>query len=105
MTYTCCVPTLFGLEGIAAQELRKMDMDNVRAENGRVLFDGDFSKIIEANLRLRTGERVLLRLADFPARTFEELFQGVLQTPLEEFIPGSSVCPRPAPSISCSFPS
>ena len=93
MTYTCCVPTLFGLEGIAAQELRKMDMDNVRAENGRVLFDGDFSKIIEANLRLRTGERVLLRLADFPARTFEELFQGVLQTPLEEFIPKDGAFP------------
>lgn len=85
--WTCAVPCLFGLEGLVAQELRKMDLEDVRAENGRVLFSGDFSEIIKVNLRLRTGERVLLRLAAFPAKTFEELFQGVYHTPLEEIIP------------------
>ena len=35
------VPTLFGLEGIAGDELRRLDMENVRVENGRVLFSGD----------------------------------------------------------------
>ena len=93
MSYTCSVPTLFGLEGIAAQELRRMNLQNVQAENGRVLFEGDFSDIIKANLRLRTGERVLLRLADFPATSFEELFQGVLKTPLEAFIPRDGAFP------------
>ena len=92
-TYTCSVPCLFGLEGIAAQELRHLDFPEVQAENGRVLFQGDFSHIIRANLNLRTGERVLLRLASFPARTFEELFQGVLHTPLEEFIPKDGAFP------------
>lgn len=91
--FVCSVPCLFGLEGLAAQELRRMDLQNVQAENGRVLFQGSFSDIIKANLRLRTGERVLLRLASFPARTFEELFQGVLNTPLEEFIPKSGTFP------------
>ena len=91
--YTCCVPCLFGLEGIAAGELRRMELQNVRAENGRVLFEGDFAGIVKANLNLRTGERVLLRLADFPARSFEELFQGVLNTPLEEFIPRDGAFP------------
>ena len=85
--FTCSVPTLFGIEGITAKELRRMGMENVRAENGRVLFDGDFTGIIRANLRLRTGERVLLRLASFPAESFEALFQGVAETPLERFIP------------------
>lgn len=85
--WTCVVPCLFGVEGLVAQELRKMDLENVRADNGRVLFSGDFSEIIKVNLRLRTGERVLLRLAAFPAKTFEELFQGVYHTPLEKFIP------------------
>ena len=76
--FTLSVPCLFGLEGLCAQELRRLDMKEVAAENGRVLFKGTFEDIIRANLWLRTGERVLLRLASFPARTFEELFQFIL---------------------------
>lgn len=91
--FTCSVPCLFGLEGIAAQELQQMELHNVQAENGRVLFQGDFSDIIKVNLRLRTGERVLLRLAAFPAHTFEALFQGVLNTPLEDYIPRDGAFP------------
>ena len=86
-TNTWSVPCLFGLEGIAADELRRLKLEDVRAENGRVLFSGDLSAMVRANLNLRTGERVLLRLGEFPAETFEELFQGVLALPLEDFIP------------------
>ena len=81
------VPTLFGLEGIAGDELRRLDLENVRVENGRVLFSGDESAMARANVNLRTGERVLLVLADFQAKTFEELFQGVYNAPLEAVIP------------------
>ena len=88
-----CVPTLFGLEGIAADELRRLDLENVRAENGRVLFSGDESALARANLCLRTGERVLLTLAEFEAKTFEELFQGVYRTNLEDFIPQNGQFP------------
>ena len=35
------VPCLFGLEGLAGEELRRLEMENVRVENGRVLFSGD----------------------------------------------------------------
>ena len=59
------VPTLFGLEGIAGDELRRLNMENVRVENGRVLFSGDESAIARANINLRTGERVLIVLAGF----------------------------------------
>ena len=81
------VPTLFGLEGIAGDELRRLDMENVRVENGRVLFSGDEKAMAKANICLRTGERVLLTIADFRATTFEELFQGVYRANLEDFIP------------------
>ncbi|MCI6730488.1 MAG: THUMP domain-containing protein, partial [Clostridiales bacterium] len=84
---TFVVPCLFGLEGLAAEELRRLNLQGVQAENGRVLFQGDWEAMAMANLWLRTGERVLLRLACCEARSFEELFQGVLKTPLEEFIP------------------
>ena len=81
------VPCLFGLEGIAADELKRLNIENVRAENGRVLFSGDDYAMAKANVCLRTGERVLIVLAEFTATTFEELFQGVYKSPLEEFIP------------------
>ena len=81
------VPCLFGLEGIAGDELRRLNLENVRVENGRVLFSGDEWAMAAANVCLRTGERVLLVLAQFRAVTFEELFQGVYRTNLEDFIP------------------
>ena len=81
------VPCLFGLEGLAGDELRRMHIENVRVENGRVLFSGGVDAMAKANICLRTGERVLLVLADFEAKTFEELFQGVYRTNLEDFIP------------------
>ena len=81
------VPCLFGLEGIAGDELRRLDIPNVRVENGRVLFSGEIRDMVKANICLRTGERVLIVLADFPAKTFEELFQGVYHANLEDFIP------------------
>ena len=87
------VPCLFGLEGLAGDELRRMDLENVRVENGRVLFSGDERALAKANIGLRTGERVLIQLADFPAKTFEELFQGVYRTNLEDFIPKDGAFP------------
>ena len=87
------VPCLFGLEGIAGDELRRLDLENVRVENGRVLFSGDETALARANLCLRTGERVLIVLADFSAKTFEELFQGVYRANLEDFIPQNGAFP------------
>ena len=87
------VPCLFGLEGIAGDELKRLDMENVRVENGRVLFSGDQTALAKANLWLRTGERVLVVLAEFSAKTFEELFQGVYKTPLENYIPKDGAFP------------
>lgn len=80
------VPCLFGLEGLCGDELRRQNFENVRVENGRVLFSGDETALAKANLWLRTGERVLITLGSFPARSFEELFQGVYHLPLEDFI-------------------
>lgn len=87
------VPCLFGLEGLCGDELRRLNMENVRVENGRVLFSGDETALAKANLWLRTGERVLITLGSFPARSFEELFQGVYYLPLEDFIPKDGTFP------------
>lgn len=85
-TLTYQAPCHFGLESILAGELKRMDAQNVRAENGKVIFEGGFDLLARANICLRTAERVLIQLAVFPATTFEELFQGVKSIPLEDFI-------------------
>lgn len=90
---TFSVPTLFGLEGVCAEELRRMELENVRAENGRVFFTGDAKAMIRANLNLRTGERVLLRLGSFPAPDFDALYDGARALPWEDFIPREGAFP------------
>ena len=80
-------PCLFGLEGLAGDELRRMGMTDVRVEDRRVLFTGDENALAKANICLRTGERIMVVLAQFEAKTFEELFQGVYHANLEDYIP------------------
>ena len=87
------VPCLFGLEGLAGDELRRLNMENVRVEDRRVLFTGDENALAKANICLRTGERVMVVLAQFQAKTFEELFQGVLHANLEDYIPADGQFP------------
>ena len=91
--FTMAVPCLFGLEGLVGDELRRMGMEQVRVEDRRVFFEGDFAAMAKANLCLRMGERVMILLARFPARSFEELYQGVKTIPLERFVPKDGAFP------------
>ena len=86
MKLTFCVPCLFGVEGPLANELRRMGMDGVEAENGRVRFSGTEEDMARANLGLRFGERVLIELGSFRAETFDMLFEGVKAVAWEEWI-------------------
>lgn len=83
---TYLAPCHFGLESILAGELKRMGAEDVRADNGKVEFSGDFHLLARANLGLRTAERVLIKLGAFPAHSFEDLFQGVKAIPWEDFI-------------------
>ena len=93
MDHKLCVPCLLGLEGPIADELRRMDMKDVSAENGRVYFSGDDGAIARANINLRIGERVLIELGRFEALSFEQLFQGVKALPWESLIPADGAFP------------
>lgn len=84
--FTFTAPCLLGLEGLVADELRRMDITDVRPENGRVFFDGDFSTLARANICSRYSERILLVLGEFKANTFDELFEGVKKLPWESII-------------------
>ena len=93
MDHKLCVPCLLGLEGPIAEELRRMDMDGVSAENGRVFFPGGDEAIARANICLRIGERVLIELGRFEALSFEQLFQGTRALPWESLIPADGAFP------------
>ncbi len=101
--FTFCVPTLFGLEGIAAKELTRLNLENVTAENGRVMFSGTLSDMALANIWLRTGERVLLVVGSFRAKTFTELFDGVKSLPWERFIPKDGEFPVKGHSLNSAL--
>lgn len=104
MELTLCCPTLFGLEGIVADELRfDGSLTEVHAENGRVLFEGDENTLAWANLHLRCAERVLIRLGTFPAKTFDQLFEGVRALPWEQFIPHDGAFPVKGHSLNSAL--
>ena len=84
---TLTVPCLFGLESLVADEMRRLHLQHVRAENGRVHCEGTLADIPRLNINLRCGAGVLLELASFPAPDFEALFQGVAAIPWEDYIP------------------
>lgn len=76
-----------GLEAIVARELKQLGYEDLMVENGRVTFAAEESDICRTNLWLRTADRVLIKMAEFPARTFEELFEGTKSVPWHEWIP------------------
>ena len=98
-----CVPCLFGLEGLVADELRRMDLPEVRAEDGRVFFSGTLAGCAKANLSLRCGERVLLQLGSFPAPTFDALFEGVRAIPWGDLLPKDAVFPVTGYSLNSAL--
>jgi len=93
MELNYCVPCLFGLEGLCADELKRLNFNNVKAENGRVLFEGLQSDIAKANINLRTGERVLLVVGETSANSFDDLFEGVRAMAWEKYITADAAFP------------
>ena len=97
------VPTLFGLEGLCADEIRRLGLPSVQAENGRVLCTGTEGDLPRLNLNLRTGERVLLVLGTFPAENFDALFEGTRALPWERFIPREGRFPVKGHSLNSAL--
>ena len=100
---TFAIPTLFGLEGLCADEARRLDLPKVQAENGRVLCTGTEADLPRLNLNLRTGERVLLVLGTFPAGDFDALFEGTRALPWERFIPKNGQFPVKGHSLNSAL--
>jgi len=77
----------FGMEAIVRDELKELGIEVERVEDARIFFTGEMEDAIRANLWLRCADRVFLHLADFPAVTFDELFEGIRKVPIYEYVP------------------
>ena len=89
--YDLIATSTFGIESITAKELRTLGYENLKIENGKVTFEGDEMDIAISNIHLRTADRVLIKMAEFEAKSFEELFQGTKKVEWSKLIPKDGV--------------
>lgn len=79
--------TTFGLEAASRREIEKLGYKILKTEDGKVTFLGDERAVVRANLWLRTADRVQIKMAEFMAYEFEDLFQQIKGIPWEHWIP------------------
>lgn len=77
----------FGLEAAVKREIEALGYKIIRSEDAKITFMGDERAIVRSNLWLRCADRVLVKMGEFEAREFEELFQQTKALPWEEWIP------------------
>jgi putative N6-adenine-specific DNA methylase len=90
--------TTFGLEAVTSGELERLGYGERTVENGRVCFTGRLEDIPRCNLWLRTTDRLLVRLAEFPAESFDQLFESVRALDWAELLPEEARFPVTARS-------
>lgn len=86
-TFECIAPCHFGLEAVLKREIIELGYEITSVEDGRVTFIGDAEAVCRANVFLSTAERILIKVGQFHAETFDELFEGTKALPWEEYLP------------------
>ena len=82
-------PCHFGLEAVLKREIMDLGYEISQVEDGKVIFYGDEQAVAYANMFLRTAERILLKVGQFSACTYDELFENTKALPWEEYIPAN----------------
>jgi len=78
----------FGMEGMTGRDLKRLGMQDVKVlDVGGATFEGSYADAFKANLWLRTCDRIMRVMAQFEARSFEELFQGMKKIEWEKLLP------------------
>ena len=95
----------FGLEAVVKREVAALGFDDVRGGEGRVTFSAAAEDIPRANLWLRCADRVLVQLGEFPALSFDELFQQTRALPWEQWIPADGRFPVNARAVRSTLQS
>lgn len=86
-TFDLITPCHFGLEAVMKREILDLGYEIQSVEDGKVTFTGDAQAVADANIFLRTTERVLIQVGKVRAENWDELFEAVKAMPWERFIP------------------
>lgn len=86
MNYELIATSTFGLEAVVRREIESLGYKVIKTEDGKITYEGDERAVVRGNLWLRVADRVLIKMSEFDASTFEELFQGVKSIPWENFV-------------------
>ncbi len=76
----------FGLEAVVKRELQALGYENLKTSEGKVEFEATLADIPRTNLWLRSADRVRLKMAEFEALTFDDLFERTKALPWEDWI-------------------
>ena len=87
MKYELIATATFGIEAVVKRELQNLGFKITKSEDGKITYTGDERAIVKSNLWLRSADRVLLKMGEFRAVTFEELFQQIKGMEWENLIP------------------
>ncbi len=93
----------FGLEAVVRREIEALGYKIIKTEDGRVTYMGDERAIVKSNLWLRTADRVYIKMGEFSAETFEELFQQTKGLPWEDIIPQDGSFPVVGTSVKSAL--
>ncbi len=85
--YTLISPCFFGMEKMLAREIKELGFDIIKTEDGRITYKTGEDGIQKANMWLRCAERVHLKVAEFEATTFDDLFEYTKRLPWAKYIP------------------
>ncbi|MGE7673629.1 THUMP domain-containing class I SAM-dependent RNA methyltransferase [Lysinibacillus sp. NPDC094403] len=96
--YKLVATAAMGLESIVAQEVQALGYETT-VDNGKVYFEGDETAIARTNLWLRVADRVKIVVGQFPAKSFEQLFESVKALPWENYLPVDAAFPVSGKSV------
>ena len=84
----------FGMGGLTGRDLKRLGAEDVRVLNvGGAEFSGTLESAMKANLWLRCADHISLVVGEFPARSFEELFEGIRRIEWADYLARDSAFP------------
>ncbi|MFJ5769608.1 class I SAM-dependent RNA methyltransferase [Psychrobacillus sp. NPDC093180] len=101
-TFKLVATAAMGLESIVADEVKALGYETT-TENGKVYFEGDERAIARANVWLRVADRVKIVAAQFPAKTFDQLFERTKAIQWEKFLPVDAAFPVQGKSVKSTL--
>ncbi|MBN6888474.1 putative N6-adenine-specific DNA methylase [Cytobacillus horneckiae] len=96
--YNIIATSAMGLEALVAKEVRALGYE-CQVENGRISFQGDEKAIARSNMWLRTADRIKVKVGEFKATTFDELFEKTKALPWENYLPEEAEFPVSGKSV------